>query len=519
MKNSASEGAGHDGQFARSGEPSSAPGRRPSLQKAAIALSAGGLIGKVAGIARELLLAAGFGTTSVTVAYRLAQTATAIPLNLLTSDSLNSGFLPVHARLQVASPQDAESFYRTLQRVLLMITVCVAAIVFALAPWISVVLAPGLSPDVLRMTTQMIRVMVLGMPLFVSGATSSYLGLALGHYRLVSLRSTIQNLGLIGGVAAAWATDRWIFIAWGFTGGCAAYSLSALLYSQKHRLVRGEWRWPGWPEARRVLRPFSTVIRGLLLLPVIVQLNEVIERVVASLVSARTVAATEFANFVVDTCITLVAVPLGLAGLASLSRPEDADRRAAALTPVLLLVGLPVSVILGLHAPGLVTLLYKRGKFDASSATTTAVLVEGFAAGLWAQLLAYVYTKVYSGTLQIRRLVITIAVGMTAGMMTMLIAIPTHDALWIGLAGSVYGLVVTIVAGRQMGVLRILSLWLARLAPGCLIAIAIAAVLPGASAGATVLSCALSVVAWMAYCMALPPSRHLIRRSFARADD
>ncbi|HTC69843.1 MAG TPA: lipid II flippase MurJ [Acidothermaceae bacterium] len=492
----------------------------PSLRQGAAALTMGGLVGKLSGVVRELYLAAAFGTSPVVAAFRVAQTATLIPANLAANDSLSSGFLPLHARMRRSAPAEADTFYYTLQRALFAITSCIAVAMFFLAPWVTALLAPGLDHQVRQTTAQMIRVMALGIPLFVSGSMNSYLALSFGRFRPTSLRSSIQNLGLLGGVAVAAVTRNGIFLAWGFTGGCVIYCIFAFVYARKQRLPEAKPAWLGWRESGRVLRPFFMLMRGLLLIPLVVQVNEAFERVVASFLGPQTVAATEFANFVADTFVTLIAVPLALAGMASIGGEVEplveARRRANSLTPALLLVGLPISVLLSLRARGAVDVLYERGHFDAASAAATATVLTGFALGLWAQLLGYVYAKLYSATFQVRRLVRTTCCGVAAGMATMALAIPTRQPVFIGLGGTVCGIVVTAVAAVQMGVVRDLVGWVCRLAPACALVVLLSRFFPGRSMWSLAEFGVSALAVWAVYICMVPTVRLQVRKMLRR---
>lgn len=487
-----------------------------SLRRAALSLSLGGILGKASGIARELYLAAAFGTSPIVAAFRVAQSATLIPMNLVASDSLNSAFLPLHGRLRPRSPAQAEDFYRTVQRALLITSTAVAAIVFVAAPVAAHTLGPGLSRGVQRTVTDMVRVMALGIPLFVAGALNSYLALSLGRYRLVSLRSTIQNVGLLSGVAAAATTGNWIFLAWGFTAGCAAYSLCGAGYVWKQNLLESKSAWLGWYASAQIIKPFAVLMRGLLIVPLIIQTNEALERIVASFLGTRTVAATEFANFVADTCVTVIAVPLALAGISAVDYTGDVmksvRRRASALTPPLLLIGMPVSLVLSLRAGDATTLLYARGHFDAASAAATATVLTGFAIGLWAQLLAYVYTKLYSATMQLRRLLRVIGIGCLASIGTMAVAVPTKDALFIGLGGTAFGVVVTLMAATEMHLTAELTRWIVQIAPGAGLIAVLSWAMPLGSAGAFVAFGFAAAGVWAAYCGLVPPLRRQVRQ-------
>lgn len=68
-------------------------------EKAISQLLSGNMLSKVLGLVREVLMAKFFGTGDVNGAYRIAQTGTLVPINFMTSDSLNSAFIPLYKNI------------------------------------------------------------------------------------------------------------------------------------------------------------------------------------------------------------------------------------------------------------------------------------------------------------------------------------------------------------------------------------------------------------------------------------
>lgn len=66
------------------------------MKKAVAQILSGNVLSKGLGLLREILMAKYFGTAEVNGAYRISQTGTLVPINFLTSDSLNSAFIPLY---------------------------------------------------------------------------------------------------------------------------------------------------------------------------------------------------------------------------------------------------------------------------------------------------------------------------------------------------------------------------------------------------------------------------------------
>lgn len=490
-----------------------------ALRTGVIALVSGGLLGKLLGVVRELALASLYGTSALTAAFRIAQTSTLVPVNLVTGDALNSGFLPLQARQNKDLEQDSGVFYRSVFLFLVLATSLLALLLVIGSDLIVDVVAPGLSEETKATASQLTKIMSLGIPFFVAASLQSYFALSHGLHRLVSLRSTVQNVGILLGVLAAWATANFASLAWGFTAGCIFYYLIGEVYLRRAGIAPG-YRIPSMKFAWTAMGPFLKVLRGLLILPFLLQALEIYERVVASTIGEQAVAATEYANFIVDTGLLLLAFPLGLAGLASLANSENMEKaakeRAEKLTPLVLLLSTPFTLMLTIKALPLTQLLYQRGSFDNESSRVTASILTGFGFGLTAQVLGYVYLKIYSGTLQVKSIVLisSAAIFLSAATLSAVFIIP--DPMIVGLGGATYGYALLILCALRLRVMGTLLRWVVILLPGLISNVVLMLLLPAASAGDLLIVIALCLLCWVGAAFLVPTSRRFVLAAVRR---
>lgn len=80
------------------------------MKKAISQLLGGNMLSKVLGLVREVLMAKFFGTGDINGAYRIAQTGTLVPINFMTSDSLNSAFIPLYKKYLTENEFRASTF-------------------------------------------------------------------------------------------------------------------------------------------------------------------------------------------------------------------------------------------------------------------------------------------------------------------------------------------------------------------------------------------------------------------------
>ena len=134
------------------------------MRKAAGLLFAGNLISKVLGFGREIIVAALFGTGQTIGAFRVAQAGTAVPINFLTSDSLNSAFIPLYKQYLNEQSGKAQSLFFVLLALFSFLSLLLTAGLWLAADlWVKL-LAPGLDPGTSSLASSMIQIMGLGIP-------------------------------------------------------------------------------------------------------------------------------------------------------------------------------------------------------------------------------------------------------------------------------------------------------------------------------------------------------------------
>lgn len=402
----------------------------------------GGAAGKVLGVARELLTAALFGTGPIAVAYRLAQAAFLIPLHGFFSETFGAGFTPAYARSRRDHAEQSRVLFAAMHAVVLGVSICVGALLMLVAGrWVGL-LAPGFDASTAAMAAQMVAVLAMAMPFYALTGLYAAAEIAAGDARVAAARASAQNVGLIGGTAAAWWLDAPVYIAAGFL---AAYLLLAS-WGFWRTLARGLRPWPRrgeWGLARRLLGDVWRAVRILLLVPVLLQIHFVVERRVASLVSDGAIAALDYARFLSDTAVLLLAVPFGLAGLGAMATMSEARFRSTARRSLRMLVyaGLPLSLAAALHGETIVRAVFARGAFDADSVTATTAILQWLALGLWAQLVGYAGAKFLSARNDNSRLIGVYAAAVACNVGLNLLLYPLLGNAALGISAAAYGLV------------------------------------------------------------------------------
>lgn len=424
------------------------------MRKAATLLFIGNFISKLLGFGREIIVAALFGTGQVIGAFRVAQAGTAVPINFLTSDSLNSAFIPLYKKYQNESSTKAQSLFFILLAVFSALSLLLTlGLWFAAKPWVAL-LAPGLETETAELAAAMIQIMGLGIPFYIFSALFNFLSVAHNDFAPMAVRPIIQNIGLIGGALTAYILNDALYFAWSFAASFAIFSIWNICRAS----AIGHVRWPkqiNWPESKGLLKAFWLTLRPLLLLPFFLQGNIVVERMVASLISLAAISSLDYARFITETMILLISVPIAFAGLSQWSGldSETVKNKLQKILSVLLIISIPTSLFLSMHADLVVRIFYTRGAFDAESTRITADILLGTAVGLWAQVIGYVLIKGLNAQLRNRTVLWIMIAALLANVLFNLVMHPYLGAITLGLGNTAYSLILL------AGTLTSLKLW------------------------------------------------------------
>lgn len=436
--------------------------RKPVLQ-----LFAGNLLSKILGLVREVLVAALFGTGEVVGSYRVAQTGTLVPINFLTSDSLNSAFIPQYKKFMSLSQDKAQTLFWSIVIIFIFLSILITSGLWYFSDsWVTL-LAPGFDRETVDLAAEMIKVMGFGVVFYLLSALLMFLGMANGDFVPMAVRPSIQNTGLIAGAILAFFLKNAVFLAWGFTLSYVIFGVWVVVREWKAGLLTFPDKWT-WLRLREVLFPFWLTLRPLLFLPVLLQGNIAVERAVASLIGLAAVSSIDYAKFLSETIIVLVSMPVAFVGLgqwSELTHSEMGEKLKLLFIPVLL-ISIPTSSFLAINASIVVESVYSRGAFDMLSMNVTASILLGISIGLWAQVLGYVLIKALNAQRRNGAVLRIMAVALLANAACNLVLYPHLGAMTLGLGNAVYGLVLL------GGTLTALGLWRDVLERGWILAVA-----------------------------------------------
>lgn len=421
-----------------------------------LSVFAGNLGSKALALLREVLFAAWFGTGQTAAAFRIAQTLYLLPVQALLGDALSAGLLPLYRQVRGESADAARRLVLWAALYALVFSAVVAGGFYAFADELTRLVAPGADESARALAAALLRILALSTPFYVLGGMLGYIEAAFGRFSGIAWRPMAINLGSIAGAAlAVWSGhDAWLAIGLVIAHVLLfGWTLHAVL--RLDRLRPESAAAPGL--ARSLVRRLAANTVPLLGLPLAAQVNVVVERIVSSWLGTAIIPSVDYARFLTDTMVQLIAVPLGLLTMASHggvrddARADDHLRRTAALVFCL---AFPIALFLSFHAETLVRLLFARGAFDEASVQTTSAVLRWMGAGLVANIPAYYLVKGLNAQLRNREALTAIVLGCAANMAVNLALWRWAGPATVGIGVMAYGACVLAYSMSRLGLWR-----------------------------------------------------------------
>jgi len=355
------------------------------------------MISRLLGFARDILIAATLGAGPVADAFFVAFKLPNFFRRLFAEGAFNAAFVPLFTRQMSEGGRDAARGFA--EEVLSVLVVTLLFFVTALQvamPWVMHGFAPGFADDPYRFGLA-VQLAQVTFPYLLFISLVSQLGgvlNALGRFAAAAATPIILNLCLIAAILglSPFMETPGHALAWGVAAAGAAQFIWLMVACH-----RAEFR-------IRLLRPRLTPrVKRLLILMLpgvigagVVQINLLIDVVIASLLPSGSVSFLYYADRVNQLPLGVIGVAVGTALLPLLSRQIRAGEEAAATGSMnralefALLLTVPAAAALMVMPDRIVTVLFERGAFGAAETAATSAALAAYALGLP----AYVLIKV-----------------------------------------------------------------------------------------------------------------------------
>ena len=348
---------------------------------------------RVLGFVRDILIARYLGAGPVADAFFVAFKFPNFFRRLFAEGAFNASFVPQFAGvLTTDGPVEARRFASATLAVMLSILLPFTFLAQATMPWLMVVIAPGFlaDPPTFALAVELTRItfpylLFMALVALLGGILNS-----LGKFAVAAAAPIVLNIVLIGAllvlqqpVGAAHA------LSWGIAvAGIAQFLLLAVAADRADMGLR-----LSWPHLTpRVVRTMRLMIPGAIGAGV-VQINLVIDVVLASTLPAGAISYLYFADRISQLPLGVVGVAVGITLLPLMARQLKSGDEAAArdsqnrAIEFALLLTLPAATALVTVSEPIVRVLFVRGAFSEADAGATAGALVAFALGLPAYVL------------------------------------------------------------------------------------------------------------------------------------
>lgn len=357
------------------------------------------LASRVAGLAREIIIGARFGTSAELDAYLAAFRVPDILFQLVAGGALGSAFIPVFtgclARRDL--PQAWRLFSAVTNLVLIILTALALVAALAAPTLVHYLLAPGFTLEQQLLTVSLMRWMLISTVIF--GASGIVMGVlnSFQHFLLPALAPIVYNLSIIAG-------------AWFLAPEYGAYGLvmGVVIGAGLHLDIQLFGLW--WHRARYhpILGLYDPNVRevGRLMAPRVlglaaVQLNFWINTLLASSLPAGSLSALNYAwllmllpQGIIAQAVATAAFPT-FAALDARGAHDELKLVLANTLRAVLFLTIPAAVGLFVWRVPLIRLLLERGEFTSRSTSLTAHPLAFFTFGLVGHAVVEIVTRAF----------------------------------------------------------------------------------------------------------------------------
>ena len=366
-------------------------------------------LSRILGFGRDVVFAAFLGAGPAADAFIVALKLPNMFRRLTAEGAMANAFVPAYAAMRETDGDAAATSLAGEVQTTLFAFLCGLVLLGEIfMPAIISVLAPGFAetPDRMDAAIALARVTFPYLPLISLAAFWAALANAHGRFMAAAAMPLIFNLCMIGGalvipMASGWlAAERAMPIAVALLiAGILQLGAMGLLLRRRGLMPR--WQLPrfGRP-ARAMWRTFGVASAG----GVVMQVNLVIDLVLASLLPVGAVSWLYFADRVAQLPLGIFGIALGTALLPRLSAQFSAADKAGArssLAQAMLFAAflvIPAAAALVAIAPQIVSGLFAYGAFTAADAAASAAALAAYAAGMPAHIMVKIMQPAFYAT-------------------------------------------------------------------------------------------------------------------------
>ena len=346
-------------------------------------------LSRIAGYARDVVIAYFFGASASTDAFWVAFRIPNLLRRLFGEGSLTISFIPVFTQyLETKDKEEAKKIADAVFTILVFLLVVISIGGILLSPYIIKLFAAGFDQSTFDLAVSLNRIMFPYI-LFIS-LTALSMGVlnSLRHFFAPAISPVILNICII--IAVLFFYNNFNVPVYAAAAGVIAGGVLQFLFQLPFLYGRGFL----FSVRKQVRHPAVKKI-GLLIIPqlfgvAVYNLNILVNTQYASFMSEGTISYLYFSERLIEFPLGIIAVSIATVLLPSLSshvvnKDFDKFRETYSFTlRLMFFILIPALVGLIVLRVPICNLLYQRGEFDYSATIFTSQALLGYAVGLWA---------------------------------------------------------------------------------------------------------------------------------------
>jgi putative peptidoglycan lipid II flippase len=346
-------------------------------------------LSRIAGYARDVVIAYFFGASASTDAFWVAFRIPNLLRRLFGEGSLTISFIPVFTQyLETKDKEEAKKIADAVFTILVFLLVVISIGGILLSPYIIKLFAAGFDQSTFDLAVSLNRIMFPYI-LFIS-LTALSMGVlnSLRHFFAPAISPVILNICII--IAVLFFYNNFNVPVYAAAAGVIAGGVLQFLFQLPFLYGRGFL----FSVRKQVRHPAVKKI-GLLIIPqlfgvAVYNLNILVNTQYASFMSEGTISYLYFSERLIEFPLGIIAVSIATVLLPSLSshvvnKDFDKFRETYSFTlRLMFFILIPALVGLIVLRVPICNLLYQRGEFDYAATIFTSQALLGYAVGLWA---------------------------------------------------------------------------------------------------------------------------------------
>lgn len=325
---------------------------------------------------RELVLSYFYGTTSVTDVYLISLTIPTILLSIFAA-SIKAGFIPVYRTIVSKEEKKGLSFLTAVLFLSGLLSILLILLTFIFTDEIIRIFASGFNEVELSQAVRFTRITIISLfPMIIINVFNAYYN-ANNKFFIPVFVFIPYNIVLILSIVLSYNLNDTLFLPLGFLFATCIQLI--FYYAIFKKLFTNSDCWFGVD--KKDLAVFGRLIIPIIISVAITDINQVIDKTIASNIITGGIAALNYAVKLNKITVTIIVVSIvtvffpKLSNLIATSKEKEANALINRTFVLIMYLILPVSVIFIIFSEDIVVFLFGRGQFDEHSIilTTTAL--------------------------------------------------------------------------------------------------------------------------------------------------